>query len=187
VGFPTDTVYGLGAIARDPGAVAGLSRLKGRSHLQPLIAMAAGIAEIEALAVLDRRARDFASRFWPGPLTLILPSQAGGPDLGGEGKVAVRVPSHPIALALVTRIGILATTSANRHGQPTVASAAEALRELPGLAGALEDPGATPGSAQPSSILDLTRDRPVLLREGRLSARELGVSAPERDPGIRRD
>ncbi|HVC39302.1 MAG TPA: L-threonylcarbamoyladenylate synthase [Candidatus Dormibacteraeota bacterium] len=185
IGFPTDTVFGLGAVASDPLAVATLSRIKGRSASQPLIAMAARQADLESVAILDRRAVELSSRYWPGALTLIVRARPGGPNLGGAGTVGVRVPDHPVALALLAGAGVLATSSANRHGEVPARSAAEALSSLAGLAGAIDDELDGPsGARSASSILDLTRDPPVLIREGGLSARELGVPLARE---IRRD
>ncbi|HVB53461.1 MAG TPA: L-threonylcarbamoyladenylate synthase [Candidatus Acidoferrales bacterium] len=187
IGFPTDTVYGIGAMLSIPGAVIRLSEIKGRAPAQPLILMVAQVDAVGEFAAWTAAAQDLADRFWPGPLTLILAATELGGRLGGAGTVGVRVPAHPVALELLGRSGPLATSSANRHGQPPVPDAATALGELPGLAGALADPAPVRKTSAPSSILDLTRNQPVLIREGRLSGRELGVSAPERDPGIRRD
>ncbi|HVC22144.1 MAG TPA: L-threonylcarbamoyladenylate synthase [Candidatus Dormibacteraeota bacterium] len=187
VGFPTDTVYGLAALAANPSAVAALARVKGRSSRQPVIAMAATAGELEVLAVFGGQARVLADRFWPGPLTLILPARSHVAGLTYRGTVAVRVPSHVVALELLSRAGPLATTSANRHGEPPAHDAADALHRLHGLAGALAAPAAPEESGQPSSILDLTRAEPVLIREGGLSAHQLGVSVTRQDPRIRRD
>lgn len=187
IGFPTDTVYGLACSAGSPAAIAEIYRVKVRPESQPLIVMTAGVEELERYVLWEDRAREFAAHFWPGPLTLILPAQGDGVPLSRNGTLGVRIPKSPVALALLRQTGALATTSANRHGEPPVPDAAAALHQLPGLAGAVADPEAGRRPSAPSSILDLTREQPVLIREGRLSARELGVSAPERDPGIRRD
>jgi tRNA threonylcarbamoyl adenosine modification protein (Sua5/YciO/YrdC/YwlC family) len=187
IGFPTDTVYGLACSAASQAAIARLGEIKGRSASQPLILMAAAKADLAGFVTWPEAASELIDRFWPGPLTLIVGARSPAGFLGGRGTVGVRIPAHTIALSLLRRTGPLATTSANRHGEEPAADAISALRLLPGLRGALEDlrQGTEPGA--PSSILDLTRDQPVLLREGRLSARELGVSAPAQDPGIRRD
>lgn len=187
IGFPTDTVFGIGCSAVKPEAVSRLCAIKARPKDQPLILMAATWREMGDFVDWPAAAFPFLRHFWPGPLTLIVGALPMGAVLGGGGTVGVRVPAHPVALRLLRLCGPLATSSANRHGQPPADDAESALRLLPGLAGALADLEPSPVPGAPSSILDLTRDRPVLLREGRLSARELGIPEPEQEPGIRRD
>lgn len=187
IGFPTDTVFGIGCSAIRPEAISRLGAIKSRPQDQPLILMAATWREMGDFVHWPPAAFPFLRAFWPGPLTLIVGARPLGAVLGGGGTVGVRVPAHPLALRLLGRCGPLATSSANRHGQPPAPDAESALRLLPGLAGALADRGRSPAPGAPSSILDLTRDRPVLIREGRLSARELRLPDPEQEPGIRRD
>ncbi|MGC2191762.1 MAG: L-threonylcarbamoyladenylate synthase [Candidatus Dormiibacterota bacterium] len=187
IGLPTDTVYGLACSAESSSGVAGIYRIKDRPETQPLIVMTASVEDLGGYVAWDDRADEFAARFWPGPLTLVLPARGAGDQLSRDGTLGVRIPNLPVVLDLLRGTGALATTSANRHGHPPVPDAASALAQLPGLSGALAGDQPAPTAGAPSSILDLTRDQPVLLREGRLSARELGVSAPAQDPGIRRD
>ncbi|HVB14132.1 MAG TPA: L-threonylcarbamoyladenylate synthase [Candidatus Dormibacteraeota bacterium] len=187
IGFPTDTVYGLACLAERSTGVADLYQIKGRPRTYALIVMAASVEALSRFVLWDDRARSLAAKFWPGPLTLVLPARGAGYELGRDGTLGVRIPDHPVALALLGQSAPLATTSANRHGRPPVPDAAAALAQLPGLVGALAEVVTGRGSTEPSSILDLTRDQPVLIREGRLSARELGVPAPEQNPEIRRD
>lgn len=187
VGFPTETVFGLGAAVGRPAAVERLWQLKGRERNQPLILMAAAIEEMAPFLAWSEAAERWASRFWPGPLTLILPSRELGRALGGGNTIGARIPNHRVALALLRQSGPLATTSANPHGKPTAPDAAAALDELPGLDGAVADLTLAPGSSTPSSILDLTRDQPILIREGALSVGQLGIQATEQEPGSRRD
>ncbi len=183
IAIPTDTVTGLAVHARDPRPAERLAAVKGRPRDQPAILMA---ADADALAPYVRwtpAARGFAARHWPGPLTLILPATGAGRRLGGPGTVGVRVPGLPLLLGLLERSGPCATTSANRHREPPVAGAGAALDALPMLDGALEaPPGHRPG-AIPSSILDCTADRPVLVRVGVLDAGALGL--PGAGPGTR--
>ncbi|MGH7641566.1 MAG: L-threonylcarbamoyladenylate synthase [Candidatus Dormibacteria bacterium] len=187
IGFPTDTVFGIGASAVDRKAIARLFQIKRRPETQPLILMAASSGEMERFVKWPPNAAKLIRSHWPGPLTLIVAARRPGVALRSGGTVGVRIPAHPLALELLRRCGPLATTSANRHGEPPALDGCTALRRLPGLAGALQDTGGEPMAVLPSSILDLTREEPVLLREGGLSARELGVSMPDRSPGIRRD
>jgi L-threonylcarbamoyladenylate synthase len=187
IGFPTDTVYGLAALASAPGSRAALSAIKGRSKTQPLIVMCSSIEEVRSFAELPPKAKELAQRFWPGPLTLILASLPGSHSLGGGATVGVRIPAHALALQLLAQSGPLATTSANRHGRAPVSGAVEALAELPGLAGALTDGEGHMRAAEASSILDLSQEVPVLVRAGRLGAVELGLAVSEASPEGRRD
>ena len=108
VAVPTETVYGLAARADSVEAVAAIYRAKGRPDFNPLIVHVADVAEAERLAVLDERARALAARFWPGPLTLVLPRAATVSDAvtGGQDTVALRVPAHPLARALLAAAGV---------------------------------------------------------------------------------
>jgi L-threonylcarbamoyladenylate synthase len=149
--------------------------------------MASTAEELRHFAQWPPLAAELARKFWPGPLTLIVGARPAAALLGGKGTVGVRIPADPLALALLRLTGPLATTSANRHGQEPLPDARSALSRLSGLQGALSDDGSSPKDGAPSSILDLTREGPVLIREGGLSARQLGVSVTGQDPRIRRD
>ncbi|HKK53752.1 MAG TPA: L-threonylcarbamoyladenylate synthase, partial [Myxococcota bacterium] len=146
VAFPTETVYGLGADARDGRSVAALFEAKGRPRFNPLIVHAASIAEAGRIARLDARARQLAEAFWPGPLTLVLPRS---PDAGlselvtaGLDSVAVRVPSHPVALALLRAFdGPIAAPSANRSGQLSPTTADHVIDDLGDRVAAVLDGG----------------------------------------------
>ena len=175
IGFPTDTVYGLAASVEVPEAVREISRLKGRPISQPLILMVAEMEEVERYARLSPAARRIAARHWPGALTLILPALEPASILGGGATVGVRIPAHPIALALLRQGGPLATTSANRHGSAPALGAEEALQQLPGLAGAVREAPEDRLPREPSSILDLSSEPPRLLRAGRVDWSELGL------------
>jgi L-threonylcarbamoyladenylate synthase len=156
IAFPTDTVYGLAAILGDVGAVERIFEIKGRPRDRRLVAMVADRQAAARLAHIDERARLHMERWWPGPLTLVLPGAAGG-------TVAVRIPNHELALALLRKVGEpLATTSANLSGQPPALTAGEC--RLPGVAAVL-DGGSAPGGT-PSTLLDLTGVEPRVLREG---------------------
>ncbi len=161
VAFPTDTVYGLAVL---PGGEAKVDSLKGRPAEPPLILMVAEPAQAEAFVTVDRRARWYMERWWPGPLTLVLPA--------GEGTLGVRIPDHPLALELLRAAGPLLTTSANRHGEPPAMTAPEASR-LPGLAGVL-DGGRAPGG-EPSTVIALLPGQEMtVIREGAISSHLLG-------------
>jgi tRNA threonylcarbamoyl adenosine modification protein (Sua5/YciO/YrdC/YwlC family) len=167
---PTDTVYGLAASLRAPGAVAELFRLKGRPRAKAIPVLAHDAASLEEIVSFDERARA-AARLWPGPLTVVLPRAPGfDVDLGGTGStVGVRVPAHPVARELLRRTGPLAVTSANLSGDPPLTTA-EAAREVFGASVVVVDGGACDGA--PSTVVDLT-GVPRVLRSGALDAAQL--------------
>jgi L-threonylcarbamoyladenylate synthase len=159
IGFPTDTVYGLAAFAGDPRACDRVFEIKKRDRAQQLIMMAARLEALEDLVEISDRARVLMSRWWPGPLTLVLPAKKGSwPTLG------VRIPDHGVALQLLEEVGEpLATTSANLSSQPPAMTAIE-VAHLDGVAAVL-DGGAGPGG-QPSTVLSLVGSSPTLIRPG---------------------
>ncbi|MGH7921203.1 MAG: L-threonylcarbamoyladenylate synthase [Candidatus Dormibacteraceae bacterium] len=166
VAFPTDTVYGLAALADDPRACRRVYEIKRRPADMPLIAMAPDLAGLESLVEVTDAARSLAVRWWPGPLTLVLRSRRDGdPTLG------VRVPDHPVALALLREVGRpLMTTSANLSGQPPTLTP-EAAARLSGVAAVL-DAGPSPGG-RASTVLTLATLDPEVLRAGPISRQEL--------------
>lgn len=191
VAFPTETVYGLGADAANSRAVAKIFALKGRPADHPLIVHVAGAAALgDWAADVPDSARALAKAFWPGPLTMILRKAARVPGAvtGGQDTVGLRAPSHPMALALLqafSRVGSggIAAPSANRFGHVSPTTAAHVRDEfgegLPLLDGGACDVGIE------STIVDLSRGTPVLLRPGAVSramlAEVLGVAPGERD------
>jgi len=176
VAFPTETVYGLGARATDERAVARVFEIKGRPRFDPLIVHVADWDRARALAVeIPPLAERLARRFWPGPLTLLLPKSPVVPDLvtAGLPTVAVRCPSHPVASELLRRAAIpVAAPSANRFGRlsPTTADAvAEQLGARPDL---ILDGGPCPVGIE-STILSIEGGAAVLLRPGGLALEEI--------------
>ncbi|ADE84169.1 L-threonylcarbamoyladenylate synthase [Rhodobacter capsulatus] len=168
VAFPTETVYGLGGDARQDTAVAAIYAAKGRPQFNPLIVHVADMEMAEQVAVFSDQARDLAARFWPGPLTLVLPArpEAGISDLvtAGLATVAVRMPAHPVARALLAAFGgPLAAPSANPSGKVSPTEADHVLEGLSGRIAAVVDGGACPVGVE-STILGLAP--PVLLRPG---------------------
>ena len=170
VAFPTETVYGLGGDATNDRAVAAIFAAKGRPNFNPLIVHVRDTAHAAALATLDRRARQVADLFWPGPLTLVLPRRSdSGLSLlvsAGLESIAIRVPSHPVAVALIEASGRpLAAPSANPSGRisPTTAQHVEdgGLGEIALI---LDGGPCTVGIE--SSVLDLTGPSAILLRPG---------------------
>jgi L-threonylcarbamoyladenylate synthase len=181
VAFPTETVYGLGADAANPAAVAKVFAAKGRPADHPLIVHLADACQLDAWARdIPQAARTLAARFWPGPLTLILKRQAHVPDAvtGCQDTVGLRVPNHPLALALLSAFteaggsGGVAAPSANRFGRISPTTAEHVRSELGGKVALVLDGGPC-GVGIESTILDLSglpEMGPRLLRPGAISA-----------------
>jgi L-threonylcarbamoyladenylate synthase len=178
VAFPTETVYGLGANALDPRAVRRVFEAKGRPDDNPLIVHVAGLAMLRGLVRgVPPAARDLAERFWPGPLTIVLPKRASVPDevTAGLPTVAVRVPDHPVALALIEAAGVpLAAPSANRSGRPSPTRAAHVARDFPSL---LVLDGGPARHGLESTVVALG-DPPRVLRLGAIPVEELRAVLP---------
>jgi len=164
VGLPTDTVYGLAALPGVTGATAAVFGLKGRPDESPLPVLVTGPEQAAELGQMEGAAGLLAGRLWPGGLTLVVPRRSGiAWDLGGDpATIGLRCPDHPVARLLCARCGPLAATSANRHGEPALASAAEVVEAFPGLV--VLDGGECRGVA--STVVDLTGPEPRLLRRG---------------------
>ncbi|MBL8568957.1 MAG: threonylcarbamoyl-AMP synthase [Phreatobacter sp.] len=170
VALPTETVYGLGADATDGRAVAAIYEAKGRPSFNPLIAHVGEPSEALKLGVFDRYAEALACVFWPGPLTLVVPmaAEAGISDLARAGldTVGLRVPSHPVARALLNAAGRpVAAPSANRSGHVSPTTAAHVLADLDGRIDAVLDAGPTEVGVE-STIVACLGEEPVLLRPG---------------------
>jgi L-threonylcarbamoyladenylate synthase len=176
VAFPTETVYGLGGHALDVEAVARIFAAKGRPAEDPLIVHLAALDQLPLVARdLPARTFDLAARFWPGPLTLILPRTATVPVAVSAGldTVAVRVPQHPLAQQLLRAADIpIAAPSANRFGHTSPTTAQHVLADLAGRIAAVLDGGPTSIGLE-SSVLDLTATVPTLLRPGGVSLEAL--------------
>lgn len=169
VAFPTETFYGLGADALDAGAVARVFQAKGRPADKPLLVLVDSVAMAEALALeVPACARRLMGRYWPGPLTLVLRARPEVPPAltAGTGTIGVRLSSHPVARALVAAAGRPVTApSANPHGAPSPRTADEVVAGLGEGVDLVIDGGTTPGGP-PSTLLDVTRTPPVVLRAG---------------------
>jgi L-threonylcarbamoyladenylate synthase len=176
VAFPTETVYGLGADALSAKAVRRIFRAKGRPGDNPLIVHVASRRQARTLVrSWPPVAEQLARRFWPGPLTLILPRSPAVPNAvtAGLDTVAVRMPRHPIALALIRAAGVpVAAPSANRSGSPSPTTAAHVLDDLQGRIDCLVDGGVASLGLE-STVIDLTSAIPVVLRPGRISVEQL--------------
>lgn len=165
--YPTDTVYGLGAYAYLEEAVARVYQVKGRAQDKPFPLLVAEAADMERLAMISPLAWRLAERFLPGGLTLILPSLPTTPLwLTSGGTIALRVPNHPVPRALSRGLEApIIGTSANRSGGPEPTTLEEALAQVGNGVDAAIDGGRSPGGV-PSTVLDLSGPRPVILREG---------------------
>lgn len=169
VAFPTETVYGLGADALNPAAVRAVFRAKGRPADNPVIVHVGDPADLERVAAaVPPAARLLAARFWPGPLSIIVPRAAAVPRevTAGLDTVAVRMPAHPVALALIRAAGRpVAAPSANRSGRPSPTTAAHVLADLDGRIAAVLDGGPAPVGLE-STVVDVTGDALRVLRPG---------------------
>jgi len=169
VAFPTETVYGLGAHALDPAAVQRIYEAKGRPAFNPVIVHVADTSEVgSVVAEWPEAAQRAARAFWPGPLTLVLPKRPEVPDsiTAGLPTVAVRVPSHPVALALLRASGVpIAAPSANRYTEISPTTARHVEKALGDRVPLIIDGGATTVGIE-STVVDLTGPRPRLLRPG---------------------
>ncbi len=179
VAFPTETVYGLGANGLDGAAVARIFAAKGRPADNPLILHVASFRDADRVAVVSERAASLIEIFWPGPLTLVLASRGAAPTevTAGLGTVAVRMPSHPVALALISASGApLAAPSANSSGRPSPTDAAAVAADLGERADLILDGGATSVGVE-STVLDVTGSDLVLLRPGGCPVEEIEAAA----------
>jgi L-threonylcarbamoyladenylate synthase len=176
VAFPTDTVYGVGAHAFQPDAVERIyvAKIRPRDKAIPIL-----LAQADDLALIAEGITEtawlLAERFWPGGLTLVLPKRASVPNVVSAGgpTVAVRVPDHPLPLALMAALRApLAATSANISGHPSPVTAQEVETELGGRIELILDGGQCPGGV-PSTVLDLTTDPPAVLRAGAIAVEEI--------------
>lgn len=191
VAFPTETVYGLGADAANPSAVARIFAAKGRPADHPLIVHLPDASHLPHWArELPPAAQRLAAAFWPGPLTLILKRRPNVPDLvtGGQDSVGLRVPGHAVAQALLhTFGGGIAAPSANRFGHISPTTAAHVHEELGSAVSLVLDGGPCEVGIE-STIVDLTRDQPALLRPGAITAEQIeAVLGYTLDGGIARN
>lgn len=188
VAFPTETVYGLGAHALDAGAVQRLFSAKGRPADDPLIVHVHDVREIDRLtAEVPDSARALASRFWPGPLTMVMRRSATVPRevTAGLDTVAIRVPAHPVAQALIAAAAIpIAAPSANLFSRPSPTRAEHVLQDLRGRIDLVIDAGPTEIGVE-STVIDLTDAVPTILRPGAVTLEMIRAVLPDvrmRDP-----
>ena len=186
MGFPTETVYGLGADASNPDAVAKIFAAKGRPQDHPLIVHLADVAQLPLWAAqIPPAAQRLAAAFWPGPLTLVLKRAAGVADCvtGGQDTVGLRIPGHPVALALLRafagaaggrRYSGVAAPSANKFGRISPTTAEHVRSELGAAVDSVLDGGECEVGIE-STIIDLSRGQPVLLRPGQITPAQIAA------------
>ena len=171
VAFPTDTVYGIGCNPFDVNAIRAIYRLKGRSSTKALPLLLCGPDQlVRVTKSVSRDASLLASRFWPGALTIVIERSLDLPsELSGDDTIAVRVPDHePLRIFLAACGGLLAVTSANPSGQPDALTAQEVVDYFPSGLAAVVDGGRSLGG-RPSTVIDCSKDKPMLLRRGAIS------------------
>jgi len=195
VAFPTETVYGLGADAFQPAAVEKIFQAKGRPPEQALLVHISHREQVFRLvAEVPTIALKLMDRFWPGPLSIILPALPTVPAIvrGGQAGVGLRMPAHPVALALIEMTGPLAAPSANLYGRPSPTSAQHVRQDLDGKIAAVLDAGNT-GAGLESTLIDLMTPRGRILRQGGIKVEEieellgqtLAVAGTEARPGYK--
>lgn len=174
VAFPTDTVYGLGALAFTPASIEGLYDIKGREQTKAIAVLISSPSDL--LLVADNpsaAALRLAQKFWPGPLTIVVPRNPKVPEaLSHNPTIGVRVPDHPVAQQLLAVAGPMGVTSANLSGKPNAVTAEEVLAQLLGRVDLVIDGGKTPGDT-PSTVVDMTAAAPKVLRVGPVSEAQI--------------
>jgi L-threonylcarbamoyladenylate synthase len=181
VAFPTDTVYGLGASAFDARSIEKLYAIKDRDSQKAIAVLISRLDQLPQVAgEMGTIASRLAARFWPGPLTLVVPVRPGLPaNLSPLPTVGVRMPDHPVARQLMDLTGPLAVTSANLSGASSTRTAQEVFDQLNGRIPLILDGGLTPGGS-PSTVVDCTGPQPVILRLGPIGWDDLqSASDPE--------
>jgi L-threonylcarbamoyladenylate synthase len=182
--MPTDTVYGLIAVAADDGAVRRVFEIKGRPDDQPLPLFVGSIEQAELIGEFTDSGRRLGERFWPGPLTIVVPKKAGYRTLAsaGDDTIGIRVPDDPALREIAAQLGPVTATSANRSGEPECRSAAAVRAQLADAADVIVDAPLRP-DARASTVVDCTEPRGVrVLREGAIERATIaealvGVSA----------
>ncbi len=177
VAFPTETVYGLGGNAKSDEAVEKIFTAKGRPSDNPLIIHIAEESQLEEFVEeIPDKALTLMNHFWPGPLTIIFNYKKGtlsGKATAGLETVAVRMPDHPVALAIIKKAGLpIAAPSANRSGRPSPTSALHVKEDLDGRIAGIVDGGVT-GVGVESTVIDCTSEIPVILRPGGVTKEQL--------------
>jgi L-threonylcarbamoyladenylate synthase len=176
VAFPTDTVYGIGTSAFNNEAVLSLFEAKGRSRMQAVPVLISSMAQITTVTTgLSDLARPLAEKYWPGPITLVLSKNTNLAEaVSPSDTVGVRMPKHEFAKLLLDAVGPLAVTSANITGHQSLSGADEVFQAMKGKIELVIDGGKTPGQV-PSTVVDCTGMKPVIIREGPISQAEIDL------------
>lgn len=174
VAFPTDTVYGVGALAFEPACIERIYEAKDRDTTKAIPILVGTLEQLSHVALmLTPAAEKLAQRYWPGALTLVIPRHPSLPDvLSPIPTVGVRMPDHPYALELLRRAGPLAVTSANLSGEENPRTAQDVLAQLEGRIALVVDGGAAPGGV-PSTVVDCTGEQARILRHGAIPDEEI--------------
>ncbi len=174
VAFPTDTVYGVGALAFDGKAVESIYTAKDRPVEKAIPILLGDVEDINKVtSEVPLIAKKLAERFWPGPLTIVMPKHLGLPDsVSATNTVGVRVPDHIVARSVLRAAGPMAVTSANLSGQPSPSTAQEVFAQLNGRIALILDGGKTPGGV-PSTVVDCIGAKPVISRKGPITFDEI--------------
>jgi len=181
IAFPTDTVYGLGADAFNPTAVERIYEIKNRPKYQQFPLLIADVKQLTALAEpIPEIAWFLARRFWPGGLTLVLSKKDSVPAYLASGPtIAVRIPNHPVCQALIQHLrNPLIGTSANISGQPAALTAEEVGQQLGGIIDLIINGGQCPGGME-STIVDITHEPPIILRQGTIPSHDIDKAYKE--------
>ncbi len=174
VAFPTDTVYGIGALAFKPESIERLYAIKGRAHTKAIAVLLGSAEDLTQIADKPSEAAlRLARRFWPGPLTIVVPRNRRVPEaLSQSDTIGVRVPDHAVAQKLLAATGPMGVTSANLSGKPNALNADDVLTQLEGRVHLVIDGGQTPGET-PSTVVDMSGAEPKILRSGPVSEAEI--------------
>ena len=174
VAFPTDTVYGVGGLAFDPHTIQEIFLAKGRPAEKAIPILLGDRAQLPLVTTgMNSNGQRLAERFWPGPLTLVVPRHPNLPEnISMLATIGVRMPDHPLAIELLKRAGPLAVSSANLSGASDSSSVQEVLAQLGGRIPLILDGGRTAGG-QPSTVVDCTGPEPVILRQGPVTLEQI--------------
>lgn len=182
VAFPTDTVYGLAALPFNPEFIERLYTAKGRNSERAIAILLGNKDQLKQVASeVSETAHRLATRFWPGPLTLIVPKAPSLPKvLSPNPTIGVRIPDHPVARAFLQLVGPLAVTSANLSGKGNTRTAQEVFTQLEGRIDLILDGGQSTAGV-PSTVVDCTGPEPIIIREGPVSQKDLQAAMSEPD------
>jgi L-threonylcarbamoyladenylate synthase len=174
IAFPTDTVYGLAALAFNEASIESLYVVKGRNNTRAIAVLIGDMADLaKIVSGINPKAEKLAHKYWPGPLTLVVPGNPALPrNLSPTANIGIRMPDHPIALELLRQAGPLAVTSANLSGAENATTAQEVLHQLGGKIHLILDGGPTPGGV-PSTVVDCSEPELKIIREGPIDSVQL--------------